>query len=666
LKRISLIILILFFIFYPLCYAGEEQPAGSSNTEEESSLAGQQIIDVVILGNKNIPTGDIMKVVKVKPGVELNTDQIKTDLQAIYDTGYFTDVKFDPKVTKEGVTVVYRVLENPVVEKIEFSGNKEVGEEKLKELITIKQGEVLNTNALEESLKKINSYYNDELGYVGLPSHIKDISSKEGVVKIIIEEGLPVTEVNFSGNTKVTSNDLLNVITTRPGKLLCANVIQKDLKAIAQLYDERGYVLDEPLTAEPTPEGKVTFIITEAKVEDIIITGNTKTKTNVIMREIRTKKGDVIEKKVLQEDMRRLQNLEFFEDLNIVPKPTGKPGYVILEIQVKETKTGMAIAGIGFSGGSRHEGLTGSLEVRERNLFGTGRAISVSFQRGEFIQNYNLYYREPYITKKGSSISFSLFSNTYEEQRESIQDVPGQKYALFTDRRRGGMITYEHPFSDYVRGFASIKISNIETVPTPSSDYPIIAPDTGKGKVRSIILAGVRDTRDNIADPLKGSYQSLSVERAGVFGGTYDFTKVYFDVRKYIGMWKEHILAVRMLAGTSTSSLPLSEQFYLGGNNTLRAYEEGEFVGDQLILFQTEYRFPLVKSKNLQGAIFIDAGNVVYRNTSTGLFDNFKVDEGIGIRIKIPAIGIGVIRIDFGFNNREGGNKTTVGIGHTF
>ncbi|MEQ8223100.1 MAG: BamA/TamA family outer membrane protein, partial [Candidatus Eremiobacterota bacterium] len=128
----------------------------------------------------------------------------------------------------------------------------------------------------------------------------------------------------------------------------------------------------------------------------------------------------------------------------------------------------------------------------------------------------------------------------------------------------------------------------------------------------------------------------------------------------------EHTLAFRVLGGTSTGDLPLSDQFYLGGNDTLRAYEQGEFLGDRVFLFQAEYRFPILKSRVLQGALFFDAGNATQRDSVKGLFDNIKSDEGIGIRVAVPALGIGAIRVDYAIKNEGGGGRIVIGIGQTF
>lgn len=112
--------------------------------------------------------------------------------------------------------------------------------------------------------------------------------------------------------------------------------------------------------------------------------------------------------------------------------------------------------------------------------------------------------------------------------------------------------------------------------------------------------------------------------------------------------------------------MPTSEQFYLGGSDNLRGYEAGEFLGDNVFLFQAEYRFPILKSKVLQGAVFFDAGNTSLNSSEESLFENLNTDEGIGVRFSVPALGLGTIRLDYGIRNDTGEGRFAIGLGQSF
>jgi len=85
-----------------------------------------------------------------------------------------------------------------------------------------------------------------------------------------------------------------------------------------------------------------------------------------------------------------------------------------------------------------------------------------------------------------------------------------------------------------------------------------------------------------------------------------------------------------------------------------------------VFLFQAEYRFPILKSKVLQGAAFFDAGNAVEGYAVDGLFDDIKTDYGVGVRIAVPSLGLGVIRVDYAIRNDTGGGRIAIGIGQSF
>ncbi len=641
--------------------------AGAISVKPDTPFSREKIVEVDIQGNQYVPSEEIMSVVSTKPGDTMSTDQLQKDLQGIFELGYFTDVKFDPEITEDGIRVIFRVLENPKVKKIEFKGNELVTSQELLNLMETKVGQIFNSSTFEKDLKSINDYYSQELGMTGVPTHIAELSTPEpGVFLLSIIEGMKVTGIDFSGNTVIDSDTLRKAVSSKPGDYLNVLAVNRDLAAISKLYDDQSLIIDQPLTAETSPEGVVTYIITEARVEKFVVSGNTKTKDEVILRELRKiKEGDIINKKLLSDDIQRINNLQFFEDVSVVPKPTGKPGFFILEIQVKEAKTGLATAGVGFSGGSRNEGITGSITLSERNLFGTGRSIQLLLQRGGLVTNYNVTYMEPYLTASGLSVGASVYYSVFEEQRQSIYNIPNQSYALFTDKRTGCSVTVGQPVTDEFRLYGTLKISQVDSFSTPTKDNPALARNTGTGDIRSLMFSGLYDTRDNYADTHAGFFTNFSLEHAGWLGGDFDFSKYSFDTRKYFPIG-EHTLAFRVLGGTSTGDLPLSDQFYLGGNDTLRAYEQGEFLGDRVFLFQAEYRFPILKSRVLQGALFFDAGNATQRDSVKGLFDNIKSDEGIGIRVAVPALGIGAIRVDYAIKNEGGGGRIVIGIGQTF
>ena len=640
-------------------------PEHSVTIKEESPFTRDKVAEVDIQGNRYVPSEEIMSLIITRPGEIINTENLQKDLQGIFDTGYFTDVKFDPEITEDGIKVIFRVIENPVVKKIDFKGNELVSSGELSNLIKTGEGQIFNSNVFEKDLKNINDYYSQDLGMTGIATHITDVSTPEpGVFIITISEGMKVTAVDFSGNSALSSEDLKKVISTKTGDYLNVIAVNKDLEAISSLYDGQSLVIDQPLTVETSPQGVITYIITEARVDKFVVSGNTKTEDEVILREVRKiKEGDIINKKLLSEDIQRINNLQFFDEVTVIPKPSGKPGHFILEINVKEARTALASAGLGFGTGGGNEGVTGSLMLSEKNLFGKGKNLQLTLERGGLVSNYSVSYSEPYLTDKRTSLWVSLFHSVFQEQRQPVYNVPGQNYALFTDKRTGGSVTLGQPVTDEFTLYGTTKISTVNTFATPDINNPVLARNTGSGDIRSLVFSGIYDSRDNYVDPHLGLFTNFALEHAGWLGGDFNFSKYSVDTRKYVPMG-EHTLAFRFLGGTTSGDIPLSDQFYLGGNDTLRAYEQGEFLGNRVCLFQAEYRFPILKSKVLQGALFFDAGNASNRDSIEGLLNNIKSDEGIGVRIAVPAIG--TVRLDYAIKNNGEPGRMVIGIGQTF
>jgi len=179
----------------------------------QKNFYDNRISEIEIQGNNTVPKETLIACIKSLPGEVPSGESLQKDLQAIFNTGYFTDVKFEPQNSEDGIKIVFRVLENPVVKDIVFTGNELASSEDLMGIMKTRKGEIFNSNDFEEDLKAINDYYDCELGMRGLPGHISEIESPEaGVFLLTVEEGLKVTAIDFSGNTAVSKKELSEVI----------------------------------------------------------------------------------------------------------------------------------------------------------------------------------------------------------------------------------------------------------------------------------------------------------------------------------------------------------------------------------------------------------------------------------------------------------------------
>ena len=386
------------------------------------SASGPTIVSVDVSGNVHVPADRVLAVVQAKPGDKYDPKIVQDDLQRIFALGYFAD-QAAPLIRQRpnGIAITYRVIENPVVTKIQFQGNSHVTSDTLLALMDTSVGQVLNTNTLKQDFLKINSYY-ERSGYSGqLPTHVKDlnIDAKTGVLTLIIQEGLTITGVEFGGDPILPPSVILPVLNAKPGVQYSDQLRDKDYEELQKLYDKYDVVLGsfdggiDPTTVDQKAgTAKVKYDIYVARVGLVQITGNTKTKDQVIRRELRLRPGMVITKSAVRRDQERLNNLGYFSKVDLTPKegpdPKAHPGWVTLDWVVTEQKTASASIGAGYSGGLTGQGLYGTIGYQDNNLHGTGNSASLQLERGS----------RSYVTQ--ASVSVPYWGNTPQSQRYSV------------------------------------------------------------------------------------------------------------------------------------------------------------------------------------------------------------------------------------------------------
>jgi outer membrane protein insertion porin family len=642
----------------------DAQPSPGANpaTLEDRSPVSPPIVNIEVEGNETVPAQTILEVVSTRIGDPLLEPRLRRDLQAIFDLGYFTDVRFATPTAPGGIRLVFRVLENPVVQGVEFRGNQVVDSAKLLEVIGTKVGEVLNTRTIYSDIQAINAYYNDELGLLRNPTHVTDVAFEDGKVVLTIIDGITVSEIEMTGVTVFSTEQVQSLIRAKPGELFNRKILEEDLTRVQQLYEDDEWVLDNVDTKIDPDTGKLTINVLEAIVEELRVVGNSKTRTAVVLKNLRTKPGSVLNRRRFQRDLERLKNLGYFRSVEPEFERGTEKGRVILVLDVEEEKTGLATIGVGYAGGGSsgiRSGVTGAVSYSDRNLFGQGKNVSVSWQRGAQISAIALSYFDPAINGNQDSIGVSLFKNDVDGLRQPVSVNGQQEFAFYDDSRIGGSFTYGHPLSDDLRIFGTLRHETIEILRDSDSFFTPVG--LGTGSLNSVGFSALYDTRDDIFNPHVGTFANGSINVAG-FGGDFNFEKYTLEGRYYLPLGENHTLAMRAWAGMVTGDAPITEFFFSGGPDTLRGYQQNQFFGTRFLLANLEYRFPIGNIKFLRGAVFADAGNA----WSPGDFNEDKIylDAGIGLRITFPALGLGVIRLDYAFG--EDGGRTQIGIGQSF
>ncbi len=575
-KKINIMVLCILLLFVFSNFTSAQLP--DQEIEEDITIQREEpvIEKITFSGNENISEETIREVMQIEPGDELDEDLLRQDLQSIFDLDYFQRVAPDLREYEQGVELVINVIENPVLQEVNFIGETVYDKETLLDIMNIELGEVINMGQIGQGLRNIEDHMNQE-GY------------------------LPV--YGYSGSNHFIDFD----------------------------------------NVEITRDGELTVPLSVGVLNELMLEGNTKTEDFVILREITLQQGEPIRIPELQENIRNLYMLEFFEEINPEPVQTETGSSDIdIVLNIKERQTGVLNVGGSWSS---EEGWIGRINVREQNLLGYGQRISFLWEFGG-VRDLSLEFQEPRFL--GSHLSVG--ANIYDREKDHYSEEEEIAYR----HERGGSLTLGHPITDIWDGSLRYRLFN-------SKEYTAEDDLISENRISSLTFNVSQDTRDHAFNPREGSLDDFSLEYAGpILGSDQEFTKLDADIRRYIpGFEEDQAWAVRTRAGTSNGILPSGQKFSLGGSETLRGFDFGEFRGEHLFLTNLEYRFLL--EDNFTGVLFADTGYVWDYNEAINISD-LRFAAGLGVRMDTP---VGQLRFDFGWNDDFQG-KPHFSIGQTF
>ncbi len=532
-----------------------------------------EITKITVEGNDYVSDFEILNAVQTEVGDQTDQEALRSDMQSIFDLGYFSDVNIVFENHEGGLNVIFEVVENPVLNDIELSG------------------------------------------YEGL----------------------------------YTAAEIKKALDLQLETVLNVKKMNENLKAFQEKMQDDGYILARYKEVNVSEEGVLTVAISPGYLDSIEIKGNTKTKNDVILREMPIDSGDIININKIQRGYQNLHRLEFFENINPeLERVDSEENLAKLVINLDEAKTGR----LNFGGGySSTDGWLGFVDVSEKNLFGNGQNIGAKWQFGD-TTTYSLNFHEPYLWQSDFSFSFSIYDRESERTNSDGDD--------YIRESRGGSMTFGHPLPRDWRTSLRYRVQDTEESWSDGSGTIY------DNSLRSITLGFRRDTSNSRFHPTGGSINNFEVEHAGGFvGGEMDFTKFNWDSRRYFPGFSDHAIAVRMKLGLSEARTPLEgEEYDLGGSDSLRGYERSDFdyediPNNNLLLLNLEYRIPF--NESFTGVLFTDAGNVWEERDSIALNDLYY-GYGLGVRMNTP---VGQLRLDYGWDEDQDG-QLHFSIGNTF
>ena len=617
-------------------------PAAPSSDRDPRVL----VAEIQVRGVENHPQSDrlrdaIYAAIQTKPGEPTTRTALDNDIKAIFATGFFSNVEFEPQDTSIGVRITFVVTPNPTLSRVQASeGTRVLPADLVEKTFSPFYGDILNYQDLQNGVQTITQWY-QENGYV--LGQVVDASqvSADGVVTLEIAEG---------------------------------EVAKVDVRFV----DENGEAID---------------------VEGNPIEG--KTKPYIIIREFSLKPGDVFNRNQAETDLQRVFGLGIFEDVQLSLDPSPEdPRKVIVVANVTEGRTGSIGAGAGLSSST---GLFGSISYQQQNLRGRNYTLATDLTVGEDALLFNIGFTNPWI--KGDPYRTSYTVNAFRRRSISLVFDEGEKDVDLpngdTPRivRTGGGLNFTRPLSKNVYNssvwtsslgleYQRVTIQDQDGEGSPQDEFGNDLTVSGEDSDDLLILGFglTRDLRNNRVQPTKGSLARVGLDQSVPLGngsifmsrlrGSYSYYKPLRLLRFSKGCRKDNptptdcpqTLAFNVQGGTVFGDLPPYEAFTLGGSNSIRGYQEGEVgAGRSFLQATAEYRFPIFSL--VGGALFADAGTDL--GTAEGVPGNpagirdkpgsgFGV--GIGARIRSP---IGAIRVDYGFND-QGDGRLHFGIGERF
>ena len=635
----------------------------------------------------------------VRPGSRVTRDELKVDLEAIYATGWFSDVRIEPVNGPLGVQLVVQVVPNPVLTKVELlPEDNEIPPQVIEDAFSSDYGRTLNLSELQLRMKELQTWYTSEgyaLARVTGPTRV----SPDGVVELKVVVGTVAgVEVQFLNKEGETTN-------------------------------EKG----EPIRG--------------------------KTKPWVITREISIKPGEAFNRNQLEGDIKRLYGTSLFSDVKVTLKPVaGNPGEVNIVLGIVEQSTGSLSGGLGYS---QSQGVFGQVQVQDSNLFGRAWNLALNLTYGQYGGLANFTFTDPWIKGDAHRTSFrtSIYlsrevpqvfqsqnngdivtvtdyqdNNSSRIYEISTNDNPagrkfddvGEASDLFPEnswfdyqgdsvalQRVGGNIIFARPLNGgdpYKNApwqiLAGLNVQSVRPINFQGTSRVYGTPSEGdEGSVprENVIcisyncanennLAGLRfaatyNTLNDPRNPTSGNFLSFGTEQfLSVGENSPTFNRVKASYTQFFPVnWlkiakgcrpkpgeKENCpqaIGIQLKAGSIIGDLPPYEAFCLGGSNSVRGWYDCDLaVGRSYGEATIEYRFPIISI--FAGELFVDAGtdfgsqsNVPGKPGTLLKKPGSGFSIGTGVIVTTP---VGPLRLEVASQDFTGEWRFNLGVGWKF
>ena len=519
---------------------------------------------------------------------------------------------------------------------------------------------------LAADLETLRSFYTNR-GFLQFQVDSTEVSitpDKEQIyITINITEGPKYTigDIHLAGELLLPETELMRLISVRPGDEYSREKLTQSAKAISDRLGSDGFAFANVNAVPDIDHEKLTASFTfyidpgrRVYIRKINISGNVKTRDEVIRRELRQLEVSWYVSTRFERSMVRITRLMFFDDVNIeTPAVTGSPDQVDVDVTLTEKPTGNLLAGIGYSSA---DGLVLTGSVSQNNVFGTGNSIAATVNTSKIGRTISLIYSEPYWTTDGISRTTEIYDRSVNSSSLPI--------AAYSSKTLGAAMGFGVPVTetDVINFGGRFEHTDLSLGGNAPPIYLTFVEDFGSTTNAFILTSGwARDTRDSVLFPTSGLLQSALGEW-GTPAGNLQYYKVSYLIQWFTPLPFSVVWMLRgdfgYGGGLDGKPLPFFKAYYGGGVGSVRGYEtaslgpqdsQGNTIGGRRkIIGNSEWFFPLPGAKandqSTRLSVFVDAGQI-WDNGSQPQFEGFRYSTGVGLAWNSP---VGPLKFSYG------------------
>ncbi|MPZ43597.1 MAG: outer membrane protein assembly factor BamA [Betaproteobacteria bacterium] len=501
---------------------------------------------------------------------------------------------------------------------------------------------------LQADLESLRSFYLNR-GYLGFNIDSTQVSITPDKTDVYITVGLTegekftVSDVRLAGELLLPEAELRKLITIKPGDVFSRELLTESTKAISDRLGNDGYAFANVNAAPEVSREKrqvaFTFFVDPGRrvyVRRINVIGNTKTRDEVIRREMRQLEGAWYSAERVANSRNRLDRLGYFDDVAVeTPSVSGTTDQIDVNISVKEKPTGNLLVGAGFSSS---EGLVLSGGVTQTNVFGSGNHLGLQLNTSKVNTVYSLSLTEPYFTVDGVSRGFDIYKRDIDPT-----EIDSGRWRTSTI---GAQLRFGVPISDLDTINYGIGVERTELNVFSDSPQRFIDFVDTFGETNSTLLGTIgwsRDNRDSLIYPTKGRMQRLSLE-SGLPGGSLRYYKLSYQHQWYWPLTRYYTLMLNgeigIGDGLDDKPLPFFKNFFAGGVSSVRGYDANSLGpkdqfgdpigGSKRVVLNAEFFIPfpgLENDRSVRLSAFTDAGMIADKFSG----DEFRSSVGVAV-----------------------------------